>query len=75
MDRYSLIGEGRARFRRMKLSLDASDVTDGYRVLEYLYEKGPGSIDEIGEATGLSREQVVYQLQTYMSHGMVEELD
>ena len=70
-----MIGEGRARFRRMKLSVDAADVTDGYIVLEYLYESGPGSIDEIGEATGLSREQVVYQLQTYMSHGMVEELD
>jgi DNA-binding IclR family transcriptional regulator len=69
-----MIGEGRARFRRMKLSVDAANVTDGYKVLEYLYEIGPGSIEEIGEATGLSREQVVLQLQTYMSHGMVEEL-
>ncbi len=68
-----LIGEGRARFRRMRLSVDASTVTDGYKVLEYLYERGPGAIEEIGAATGLPREQVVAQLQVFMVHGFVEE--
>ena len=57
----------------MKLSVDAAAVTDGFRVLEYLYESGPGSIEEIGDSIGLSREQVVSQLQIYMNHGMLEE--
>ncbi len=59
----------------MKLSVDAAAVTDGFRVLEYLFESGPGSIEEISASIGLSWEQVVSQLQIYMSHGMVEELD
>lgn len=59
----------------MKLSVDAANVTDGFRVLEYLYESGPAAIDEISDSITLPREQVVSQLQIYMSHGMVEELD
>lgn len=70
-----LTSEGRAKFRRMKVSVDADARTDGYKVLDYIYEHGADTIDEIGVSTGLPREQVVSQLQVYMSHGMVEELD
>ena len=34
-----------------------------------------GQMDEIGVVTGLAREQVFNQLQLYMNHGLVEELD
>ena len=59
----------------MKISVDTAARTDGYKVLDYIYEHGADTIDEIGVSTGLPREQVVSQLQVYMSHGLVEELD
>jgi len=73
MDRYMLTNEGRARFRRMKISVDIADRQDGYKVLDYIYEHGADTIEVIGASTGLSREQVVSQLQVFMSHGLVEE--
>ena len=75
MDRYTLTSEGRARFRRMKLSVETAEVTDGYKVLDYIYENGADTVGEIGVITGLPRERVVSQLQVYMSHGLVEELE
>jgi len=59
----------------MKLSVDAANVTDGFRVLEYLFESGPGSIDEISDSIALPREQVISQLQIFMNHGFVEETE
>jgi hypothetical protein len=70
-----LTGEGRARFRRMKLSVDAAERPEGYKILDYIYEHGADTIDGIGVYTGLSHEQVASQLQSYMVHGLVEELD
>ncbi|MBN1177106.1 MAG: hypothetical protein JXA51_05440 [Dehalococcoidales bacterium] len=75
MDRYMLTSEGRARFRRMKFSVTTAAIPDGYKVLDYIYEHGADNVDEIGVVTGLPREQVVSQLQGYMVHGLVEELD
>ena len=75
MDRYMLTSEGRARFRRMKFSVETAEISDGYKVLDHIYEHGADTLDEIGVITGLPREQVFSQLQVYMSHGLVEELD
>jgi len=57
----------------MKISVDIADRQDGYKVLDYIYEHGADTIEVIGASTGLSREQVVSQLQVFMSHGLVEE--
>ena len=73
MDRYMLTGEGRAKFRRMKTS--TTERPEGYKILDYIYEHGADTVDEISVVTGLTREQVISQLQVYMSHGLVEELD
>ncbi len=75
MDRYMLTSEGRARFRRMKFNVVTAEVPDGFKVLDYIYEHGADTMDEIGVVTGLAREQVFNQLQLYMNHGLVEELD
>ena len=75
MDRYMLTSEGRARYRRMKLSVDTAERPDGYKILDYIYEHGADTVDEIGVSTGLSREQVVAHLQVYLNHGLVEELE
>lgn len=75
MDSYMLTSEGRARFRRMKSGVTTAAIPDGYKVLDYIYEHGADTVDEIGVVTGLSRDRVVSQLQGYMVHGLVEELD
>jgi len=59
----------------MKLSVDTAERPDGYKILDYIYEHGADTLDEISVSTGLTREQVVSRLQVYMSHGLVEELD
>ncbi len=59
----------------MKLSVDTAERPDGYKILDYIYEHGADTVDEISVVTGMPREQVVSQLQVYMSHGLVEELD
>jgi len=74
MDRYMLTAEGRARFRRMKTSADMAG-TESYKILDYLYEIGAGSIEEIGSYTGLPRESVVSQLLALLNHDFVEETD
>ena len=67
--------EGRARFRRMKTSVDVTmPRMEGYEVLSYLYEHGADTIEGIAAATGLSREQAVSDLQSFMSRGFVEEM-
>ena len=59
----------------MKLSVDTVEKPNGYKVLDYIYENGADTIDGIAISTGLSHEQVVSQLQVYMAHGLVEELE
>ena len=71
-----LTNEGRARFRRMKTAADAAAAgAEAYKILDYLYEIGAGTIDEIGAYIGLSWDQVVSQLQGLLNHGFVEETD
>ncbi len=46
---------------------------EGYEILDYLYEHGPGTVEEIGNYTGLSWGQVVDKLGVFISHGFVEK--
>ena len=67
--------EGKARFRRMKLSVDVTmSRMEGYEALDYLYDYGADTIEGIAATTGLSREQVVSDLQGFMNRGFVEEM-
>lgn len=75
MDRYMMTTEGRAKFRRTRATVDKAEMTEGHKILDYLFEHGADTIDEIGTSTGLSRDQVVAQLQVFMNHGFVEEMD
>ena len=76
MDRYILSNEGRARFKRMKISVNIAGVAKmgGYEVLDYLYEHGAATVEEIENYTGLSWNQVVDRLSVLIHHGYVEEL-
>ena len=75
MDRFKLSTEGIARFRRMRVDLDkpASQI-EGYEILNYLYENGSGTVEEITNYTGLSWDKVMNKLSTLMYHRYVEGL-
>ncbi|MFC1967119.1 MarR family transcriptional regulator [Chloroflexota bacterium] len=75
MERYTLTNEGRARFRGMGSDLNSAEHnTERYKILKYLYENGSGTVKEIEDFTGLSRQQLMDELQTVMSHGYIEKL-
>ncbi len=74
MDRYTLSNEGMARFKRRKISVDMGmSEIKGYEVLDYLYEHGAATVEEIENYTGLSWNQVIGKLSTYIHHGFVEK--
>jgi DNA-binding MarR family transcriptional regulator len=77
MEKYTLSIEGRARFKRMRISVDSGvemgiAKTEGYLVLDYLYEHGSATVEEIEKYTGLSRDKVTSELSTFIHHGLVE---
>ena len=76
MDRYTLSYEGRARFKRTKIRQDIEemDKMEGYEVLDYLYEHGAATIEEIERNTGLHYDQVVNRLGDFISWGYLENL-
>jgi len=74
MGKFTLSIEGRARLKRRKISVDMGmSKIEGYEVLDYLYEHGAATVEEIENYTGLSRSQVVDKLLTFIHHGFVEE--
>jgi len=75
MNRYTLSEEGRWRFRRIKLKRDAEMTRmEGYEVLDYLYENGPGTVEEIAKYTGLSQVQAVDRLWAFIHQRLIEKL-
>jgi transcription initiation factor IIE alpha subunit len=75
MKKYTLTIEGRARFRRRKTSVKAEMAKiEGYEVLDYLYEHGTGTIEEMASYTGLSQGHVMDKLLVFMNHDWVEAL-
>ena len=74
MDRYVLSDEGRARFRRIKASVDIEAKADmqGYEVLDYLYEHEPATLNEIAKFTRLPRSQVGDELMIFVIRGFVK---
>jgi DNA-binding MarR family transcriptional regulator len=74
MDRYMLSNEGRAKFRRMRTSSDSAAKIENYEILNYLYEHGAATVEDIENRTGLSLDQVMNKLSTLIYHGYIEEL-
>lgn len=73
MTGYMLTYEGNSRFRKRK-SLTGEDQTrdEGFEILEYLFDYGAASMDDLIRHTGLNRDQVNTQLAVFLSHGLVE---
>ncbi len=47
---------------------------EGYEILDYLYEKGPRTVEEIANHTGLSRSRVIARLLAFMPQGYVSKV-
>ncbi|MBA7598675.1 hypothetical protein ES703_05694 [subsurface metagenome] len=75
MNRYTLSEEGRSRFRRIKLKGNTEMARmEGYEVLDYLYENGPGTVEEIAQYAGLSRVQAMDRLWAFIHQRLVQKL-
>jgi DNA-binding MarR family transcriptional regulator len=74
MDRYTLTYEAKARLRAMetRADIDASANTLDFRLLRYLYNHGPATIEEIEKQTGLHWDGVVNEISVLMNRGYVE---
>ncbi len=74
MNRYSLTNEGRARFRKIKIDTNSDEAKmEGYEILDYLFEIGAGTVEEIEKYTGMSWSQVNEKLWAFMAWGYVEK--
>jgi DNA-binding MarR family transcriptional regulator len=75
MDRYMLTSEGRTKFKRTKIRMSAEEQTmEGFDILDYLYEHGAATIEEIEKHTGLPYDQVAHRLESFIPWGYIERL-
>ena len=59
----------------MRLKADAEPSRmEGYDILDYLYEKGPKTVEEIENYTGLSRSRVTCRLLAFMPQEYIEKV-
>jgi len=73
IDRYTLSKEGRWRFMRVREDKEAVRF-EGYEIIDYLYNNGAMTIEEIKNYTGLSQNQVVEKMQALISQRFVEKM-
>ena len=59
MDRYTLTFEGRMRFRRMmaRVGTESWEGAEDYEVLNFIYEHGSATLEEIAQHARLSWDQ------------------
>jgi transcription initiation factor IIE alpha subunit len=75
MDRYTLTEEGRARSRRRIISESAETASmEGNEILDFLYEHGAATVEELVEFTGMTRFHVMDKILLYLNHGLIEKL-
>lgn len=72
-NRYTLTREGKWRFMRIREN-PATVKFDGYEILDYLYDNGAVTIEEIKDYAGISREKVPERLQAFINQRYVERL-
>lgn len=70
---YELTAEGRQRFARIRENMEVAQ-TEGYIVLEYLYDNATGTAKEIAAHTGLSSGQVMRKLEEFIKQNLVRAM-
>jgi DNA-binding MarR family transcriptional regulator len=75
MEKFMLSSEGRTKFKRSRIRMSAEEVTmEGFDILEYLYEHGAATIEEIEKHTGLPYDQIVHKIESFLPWGYIERL-
>ena len=75
MDRYMLTNDGRTKFKRSKIRMAAEETTmEGFEILDYLYEHGASTIEEIEKQTGLEYEQIIHKIESFEPWGYIQKL-
>ena len=72
-NRYTLTQEGKWRFMRIREN-PPTPKFEGYEILDFLYDNGAGTIEEIEDHTGISRDQVNDRLRAFINQRYVEKL-
>ena len=70
---YSLTKKGKEDFSKFRDNVQLAQ-TEGYLVLDHLYEMGPAIAKEISAHTGLSSGQVKRKVEEFGKQGLVEVL-
>jgi len=70
---YTLTDKGKGYFSKMRDNLSLTQ-TEGYQVLDHLFENGTDTASEIAGHTGLSSAQVMRKLEEFKKQGLVEIL-
>ena len=70
---YTLTDKGRSYFSRMRDNMSLTQ-TEGYIVLDHLFENGTDTASEIAKHTGLSSGQVMRKIEEFKKEGLIEKL-
>jgi len=70
---YTLTDKGKGYFSKMRDNLSLTQ-TEGYIVLDHLFENGTDTAGEIASHTGLSSSQVMRKIEEFKKQGLVEIL-
>lgn len=70
---YTLTDIGRSYFSKMRDNSSLTE-TEGYLVLDHLFENGTDTVSEIASRTGLSSGQVMRKIEEFKKQGLVEIL-
>ena len=73
MNVYNLTHKGRKKFEKTRDNPHLFN-TVGYKVLEYLYENGTGTVEQIVDYTGVSHSEAVAKLNQFKRERIVEVL-
>jgi DNA-binding MarR family transcriptional regulator len=70
---YTLTGKGKGYFSKMRNNMSLTQ-TEGYLVLDDLFENGTDTASEIARQTGLSSGQVMRKIEEFEKQGLVQIL-
>ncbi len=56
------------------MGIEETDKMEGYEVLDYLYEHGAATVEEIESHTGLSYDRVAHKMESLIPRGYIERL-
>ncbi len=72
---YAMTDKGKSAFSAIRHDPTRIVTNEpGYKILDYLYELGTGSVEDMSLDTGILRKQVVLKMRDYVRQGLVKVL-